>query len=436
MSWLFNKNKDQATFILEPAKHIHSVQLDVSYYPDIQKQIQLLKLTKEDLAILKQLQPHTKDFIPQMVDQFYEAINFNSDLINIIQSNSRLEKLKVTLLKHLGDIFNSQINTSYIEERKVIAKVHVRIGLQSKWYLASFQSLTTTFNQFVNELPLDKSDALLAVNAFNKVISLEQQLVIEAYENEEERIRIKNENLRNSLINQINITAEELNAISEQTNASLHEIANQSEEIAASTTQGLDFATSTEQKSLQGRDNLQEQHHLMQKVLERLDLLENSMGNLRISSKKISEIVGLVTGIADQTNLLALNASIEAARAGEHGKGFAVVADEVRKLAEETKSAVQNVSTLIRDTETSINTMAESVSNVDGQVKSSVEKQIILEQSFESIIHAVSGIKEQYMYTTEEINSISHVISELSQASGQISISSDSLVSVIHELSE
>jgi len=74
-------------------------------------------------------------------------------------------------------------------------------------------------------------------------------------------------------------------------------------------------------------------------------------------SKKVTESLSMITGIADQTNLLALNASIEAARAGEHGRGFAVVADEVKSLSEHTKNAALEVSKTI----TSFNTRVEQM---------------------------------------------------------------------------
>ncbi|WP_394190789.1 globin-coupled sensor protein [Paenisporosarcina quisquiliarum] len=429
-----SKKATNKSIVLDPQTWQEQVILDLSHNKELEKQIQMIDLTKNDLAVIRQLQPHIQPHLEDLVTHFYQALEYGSGLNEIIQKNSSVDRLKVTLRRHLDEMFEGQINQAYINQRHTIAHVHVRIGLGTKWYMGSFQSFVSGLTDIIFLLNMSTADNILAIKAITKVLNFEQQLVIEAYDAQHERIRQEAADTKESLISTVRTTAEELGAISEETNASIQQLSAESDEIASFTKQGLFFVNSTEEKSQSGKLLLDQQSNQMKSILDSVTTLEETMTKLRISSQKISEIVGLVTSIADQTNLLALNASIEAARAGEHGRGFAVVADEVRKLAEETKSAVQSVSSLIQQTELSITNMESSVQHVDTQINESVDTQQQLSLSFNTIVDAMSGIKDQSERTTEQIVTMATVLDELTNATTQVASSSDRLISTIHDI--
>jgi len=107
--------------------------------------------------------------------------------------------------------------------------------------------------------------------------------------------------------------------------------------------------------------------------------LVEQMETIDRTSRRITDVIGAVEGVAFQTNMLALNAAVEAARAGEQGRGFAVVAGEVRllagrasaaareikKLADDTVSTVSRGGTLATDARRTISELTEAVSRAD-----------------------------------------------------------------------
>lgn len=164
----------------------------------------------------------------------------------------------------------------------------------------------------------------------------------------------------------------------------------------------------------------------------------SSMEAMEKNSNKISDIIGLINGIAFQTNILALNAAVEAARAGEQGRGFAVVAKEVRSLAQRSGNAADEIKALISESVATVHQGAEhvrtAVSTVEAVVTSFQRVATLIHEinrASETQNHALSRLAEAIQAMDQEVQQNAALVEQAGAATESLEQQAQSLVTTV-----
>lgn len=425
-------------------KTLHQERIDINKsdvkiinkHQKVQMQLNMLQLNEQDLKYLVALQPYVDLHINEVVDDFYNVLGMDPSLVAIIENHSTVERLKITLKKHIHEMFSGLIDEEFIKKREMIARVHVRIGLPTRSYMTAFQTLNFSFMKLVQQYIAHRDDQFQILLAISKMLNLEQQLVLEAFEATVEEMKSNVEQQKQIVSQSIIESTESLAAISEETNASFHQLTSKSVELSNVAKKANEFSDRAEQQANDGKMQMQEQSNTMQSIIRSVDQIGNDVQSLAENAKQMESIMAIVMSIASQTNLLALNAAIEAARAGELGKGFAVVAQEVRKLAEQTQASTLTVEELLQNTNVQTNNLKSSLDTIQASVKVGENSLKQSAQQFSEILQSICDTKIENSKIEQEVEFINGVVAELGASFDEVTLSADRLATVAQELNE
>ncbi len=370
---------------------------------------------------LRELKPHIKEWLPDILEQFYVHIGQWPQVDKFFGSATQKKHAGQKQFEHWMLITDGKFDDNYIEAVRRIGKVHAKLGLEPRWYIAGYSFIVSALAQkisttFVSKgLGRDKMAPMRALylTALNKAAMLDMDFVISIYLEEIANQKEKDmgelattfETNVLGVVESVAAAAAELETTANSMSQTAGHTAERSTTVSAAAEEATAnvsvVAAAADQMGTSVREIAQQVAHstgIAGQAVERAQTTNDTIESLAKAAEKVGEVVKMISDIAEQTNLLALNATIESARAGEAGRGFAVVASEVKSLATQTATATEDIAGQIQAMQ---QITKQSVDAING-IRSTIDEMNEVSITINAAVEEQSAATQEIARNTQE----------------------------------
>lgn len=416
---------------------------DIATSSRFQKTLEFNHFSRKDEDNLRLLYKKLADSTPSMKEIF-------SQYLSELSVDGKNPIADYQIENYLTNFFTATRNDQYVDSTlKFFNQIRIHKFEPGRTIVIFNQFAFYVTTHLLYNFGLKPAKAFNLMQSFQSAVNVDQELLFEAFTEHtlehsvSEITQLIDTNSKimymKDLIYSLDRQTDEIQsstAATEEITASITEIARTSSRISQKSNQSVEYATNSKNEISNALTEIMKTGNTFTTIVESFSELQKRVDD-------IENVVTLINQIADQTNLLALNASIEAARAGEHGKGFAVVAKEVRKLAENTVSALTDVSANVKHLKSYANNVQESITETTSIIKAATLDAESSLPLLSQIVSEISAINEEVKITatiSEEqsiaINDVSKRMVEITDLQQDIRELGQSTSTGIHQLSK
>ncbi len=460
---------------------------------DIEFRMNWMDFSQKHIDILRELEDLAREEAPRIAKEFYDQSFKFPQFIAVAEKAASGRSigdvrrgLEETQKNYFLDIFSGTYDANYVDKRLAVGTIHHKLGVGPKMYIGSYTFFYEGWIPVIIKKFRKKPEQLnLAIQAFNKVVSFDQAIALNAYVlgyvdevNIQADVVVKeagsvgesasavlnsmtdvqnamgevakgaNEQAANAQlatesmdeltrsIKTIETSANEQSAAVQQASQQMVMLGESTKTIQQSAISGVENSAEASDLSKKGAEVVDETISGMNRIREQVSDSSKLINDLGEKSDEIGKIVGVIQSIADQTNLLALNAAIEAARAGDQGRGFAVVADEVRQLAERVATATGEISGLIDNVRDGVTQSVEAMERGTTETQTGADLAEQAGESLNEIRTMVSATAEKVESIGNDADSMLNIVSEITQGVEGIAASAEQNAAAATQMSD